>query len=52
MLRAEGMLGDVFCVFFRIDFGEANVTMLPKYGMVVMKSLPVESDFWCVSGVC
>jgi len=46
LLRAEGMLGDdVLGVFFRMDFGEANVTMLPKCGMVVVKSLPVESDF-------
>jgi hypothetical protein len=41
LVRAEGILGDEVGEFFRIDLGEAVVTLLPRYdGMVAMKSLP------------
>ena len=40
-VRAEGILG--------IDFGEAVVTLFPRYGMVLVKSLPVwEGNFGVV----
>jgi hypothetical protein len=41
--RAEGILGDEVGEFFRMDLGEAVVTLLPRYGMVAMKSLLVGS---------
>jgi hypothetical protein len=48
-VRAKGILGDDVGEFFRIDFGEAVVTLFPRYGMVLVKSLPVwEGNFGVV----